>query len=83
MNLGLNWVDLVIISALILFALSALGRSLILELLDLASFLLAFFLSFRYYNIPAKFFDTQFKIPHGLSLVLGFMIAWFLSEITF
>lgn len=78
-----NWVDLVIICVLILFVLEAVGRPLILELLDLASFLTAFFISFRYYNLPAKFFETQFQIPHGLSLVLGFMAAWFLAETSF
>lgn len=83
MNLGLNWVDLVIVLVLIFFSLEALGRSLFLELLDLASFLLSFLLSFSFYNILAKFFETQFKLAHGLSLVLGFMITWFLSEAIF
>ncbi|MDD5415853.1 MAG: CvpA family protein [Candidatus Daviesbacteria bacterium] len=83
MFFGLNWVDLVIIGILLLFALEALGRPLILELLDFASFLLAGILSFSYYNLPAKFFESQFHIPHGLTLVLGFMTVWFLSEIVF
>lgn len=78
-----NWVDLVIIVTLILFALESLGRSFILETLDFVSFLLAFFLSFSYYNLLSKFFEVQFKIPHGLSLVLGFMAVWFLSETIF
>ncbi len=79
----LHWVDLLLIGALIFFALEAMGRSLILELLDLGSFLLAFFLSFRYYNYPAKLIEAQFQIAHGLSLVLGFMVMWFLSEAAF
>ncbi len=79
----MNWVDLVIIGALVLFALEAIGRPLILEILDFASFLSAFFISFRYYNLPAKFFEIQFQIPHGLSLVLGFMVMWFLAEALF
>lgn len=83
MSLGLNWVDLVIIGTLALFAIEAIGRPLILEILDFASFLIAFFVSFSYYNFPAKFFEIQFQIPHGLSLVLGFMTAWFLAETTF
>lgn len=83
MVLGLNWVDLIIIGTLILFALEALGRPLFLELLDLASFLLAGILSFGYYNTLAKFFESQFNIAHGLSLVLGFMAVWFLSEAVF
>ena len=76
----MNWVDLVIIGALLVFVIDALGRPLFLEVLDLISFLLALILSFRYYNLLAKFFETQFQIPHGLSLVLGFMAAWFLAE---
>ncbi|MCL4366105.1 CvpA family protein, partial [Patescibacteria group bacterium] len=83
MDLGLNWVDLVILGMLILFAVESFGRSLIFELVDFISFLLAFVLSFRYYNIPAKFFEVQFHIPHGLTLVLGFMSVWFISEVTF
>lgn len=79
----LNWVDLVIIGALIFFAFEAIGRPLILELLDFVSFLIAFFISFRYYNFPAKFFEGNFQIPHGLSLVLGFMAMWFFTELVF
>lgn len=79
----MNWVDLVILGTLFLFVIEAIGRPLILELLDLISFLLAFFISFRYYNLPAKFFETNFQTPHGLSLVLGFMAAWFLAETVF
>ncbi|MDO8577204.1 MAG: CvpA family protein [Candidatus Daviesbacteria bacterium] len=79
----MNWVDLVIILMLAFFALEAIRRPLILELLDLTSFLLAGLLSFSYFNIPAKFFEAQFKMPHGLTLVLGFMTIWFLSETVF
>lgn len=79
----MNWVDLVIISILILFTAEALGRSLILELLDFASFLCSFFLSFTYYNIFSKLYEQQFQVPHGLSLVLGFISMWFLSETVF
>lgn len=78
-----NWVDWVILITLLFFAVEALGRPFILEVLDFTSFLLALIFSFRFYNLPAKFFETQFQIPHGLSLVLGFMAAWFLTEIVF
>lgn len=79
----MNWVDLIILFALIFFALEGFGRSLILEVLDLISFLLAFFLSFSLYNHPASFFVSQFKVSHGLSLVMGFITVWFLSESVF
>lgn len=83
MDLGLNFVDLVIITALFVFALEAYGRPLIAELVDFLSFLLAFFLSFRYYNLLASVFEDKFDTPHGLSLVLGFMFTWFLVETIF
>lgn len=83
MNPGMNWVDLVIIVALLVFVLDALGRPLILELLDFLSFLLALFVSFRYYNLPARFIENQFQVAHGLSLVLGFFLMWFTTEAIF
>lgn len=79
----MNWVDLAILATLILFALEAYKRQFIIEVLDLASFLVAFVISFNFYNLPAKFFEIQFSIPHGLSLVLGFMSMWFISETVF
>ena len=79
----MNWIDLSIIFALIFFALEGFNRPFILEALDLLSFIIAFVFSFSFYNHPAYFFESQFKIPHGLSLVLGFMAVWFLSESIF
>jgi len=83
MVFGGNFVDLIIIIMLLVFTFEAFGRPLITELIDLLSFLTAFFLSFRFYNYPAKFFEAQFSIPHGFSLVLGFIVAWFLTETIF
>lgn len=79
----MNWVDFVILGTLILFLIEAIGRSLISEILDFLSFLLAFFISFNYYNLLAKFFEGKFSFPHGVSLVAGFMATWFLSETVF
>lgn len=83
MSLQLNWVDYVILGTLILFTFESLGRHLISEVLDFLGFLLAFFISFNYYNFLAKFFENQFSLPHGLSLAAGFMATWFLTETLF
>lgn len=83
MLLGLNWVDLLIIIALIFFAAEGLGRSLVIELLDLISFLISFFLSIRFYNLASIIFEYQFLVPHGLALVLGFFSVWIVSELCF
>lgn len=81
--MSFNWVDLIIILTLILFMVEAFGRPFLAEALDFFSFLFAFFLSFRYYNLLGDLFDNQFNVPHGLAMVLGFMATWFLSEILF
>jgi len=83
MDLGLNWIDLSIILILLYFAYEAIGRPFLLEVLDLISFILALVFSFRFYNFPAKLFENQFDLPRGLSLVIGFMVAWFLTESIF
>lgn len=83
MDLGLNWVDLVIIFLMLFFIIETIGRSFLLELLDLVSFILALILSFRFYNDVSKIFESKFQIPHGLSLVIGFMASWFATEIVF
>lgn len=83
MPLSFNWIDLIIIGTLLFFILESIGRPLILEVLDFLSFLLAFFISFSFYNFLANFFEHQFSIPHGLSLVLGFISTWFLTETIF
>ena len=80
MDFGFNWVDLIIIATFCLFTLESFGKPLLSELSDFISFLLAFFLSFRYYNLIGKLFEVQFDIPHGLALVLGFMSIWFFAE---
>lgn len=78
-----NWVDLIIILILLLFALDALGRSFIFEILDFFSFLTAFFLSFVLYHLPAQFLEKNFGVTHSLSLVLGFFTVWILTELIF
>lgn len=79
----MNWVDLIIVLVLLSFVFDAMSRSLIMETLDFLSFLLAFFISFSYYNYIASFFEAQFRVPHAFSLVLGFMMIWFATEIIF
>ncbi len=76
----MNWADLIIIVGLLFFAYEGIGRSFILETLDFLSFLAAFILSLRFYNLSAKLFEQNFQLPHSLALVLGFIGVWFLAE---
>src|SRR3989344_5612665 len=83
MPASFNWVDGVIIATLLLFTISAFGRIFVFEILDLSSFLLAFFLSLIFYNFPASLLQSEFKLALGLSQVVSFMFIWFLTEIVF
>lgn len=83
MNLGLNWVDLAILGTLLFFSIEAIGRPLIWEFFFLIGFFLSAILSFSYYNIPASYLEKEFAVAHGVSLIMGFMAIWFLTEILF
>lgn len=79
----MNWVDLVIIVLLLFFIYESIGRNLISEILDAASFVIAFFASLRFYNEIAQLFIIHFQVPNSLSKIFGFLIDWFLVEAVF
>lgn len=76
----LNLVDLAIIISLLFFIWEGFGRPLFYEIYDLFSFVLALVLSLRYYNFIANQLELLFSLPHSLANVLGFIAAWYLSE---
>lgn len=82
-NIPVNWVDISIIIALSVFAFAGFGKPLVFELFELASFLLAFFFSLRFYNLAATQLKDAFSLPHSFANVLGFIAVWYLIEIIF
>ncbi|MCL4367199.1 CvpA family protein [Patescibacteria group bacterium] len=79
----MNWVDYLILLIFFLFALDGLGKSLLMEILSLVSFLSAFILSLNFYNYVAQFFEKVFSLPISIAAVLGFILAWYLVEVLF
>jgi uncharacterized protein YkwD len=79
----MNWVDALIILCLVFFAIEGMGRTFLGEVLDLLSFLVAFFLALRFYNYLGIFFESSFQVPHSVANVLGFLIFWFVTESIF
>ncbi|MDP3733134.1 MAG: CvpA family protein [Candidatus Daviesbacteria bacterium] len=79
----MNWVDLAIIILLLFFVYESIGRNLIGEILDSASFVIAFIASLRFYNDFALFFINNFQVPNSLAKIFGFLSVWFLVEIVF
>lgn len=78
-----NIIDLLIIIILLLFTFKGLGNPFFLEIIDLISFLVSFFLSLKFYNLVASQFETLFSLPHSLANVFGFIAVWYLSEAVF
>lgn len=75
-----NWVDLLIVVFLFLFLIEGFGKRFLPELLELLSFLAAFVLSLRFYNLLAQFLQNNFQVAHSLANVLGFIGMWFIVE---
>lgn len=80
---SMNWVDIVIIILLLFFVYESIGRNFLGEVLDSASFIIAFFASLRFYNEFAQFFITAFHVPNSLAKIFGFLGVWFLVETVF
>lgn len=79
----MNWVDLVIILLILFFIYESVGRNFLSEILDSASFIIAFFASLRFYNEFAQFFISNFHTPNSLAKIFGFLSVWFLVETVF
>lgn len=73
-------VDLGILVFLAFSAFEGVGRSFIVELFDLVSFILSFIFSLRFYNLASKQLEVSFSLPKSFANVLGFILVWFLVE---
>lgn len=73
-----NVVDLVFLFLIIIFVLSS--RGCIESLFELFSFLGSIIFSFSTYSFFGKIFIHNFTLPAGIANVVGFFIAWFISE---
>jgi uncharacterized protein YkwD len=78
---GLNWIDFLIITALIFYIIEGISLGFIRAVLDLISFALSFLLGLSFYSFFGKLLTYYFLIPHGFANAIGFFIVAFLSEI--
>ncbi|MEK7558853.1 MAG: CvpA family protein [Patescibacteria group bacterium] len=79
--LAINWVDLVILVALLLYAIEGYSVGFISSLLDLVSFIVSFIIGLKIYAFIGKGIGNIFSISAGFSNALGFLIAASFSEI--
>lgn len=80
-NLGLNWLDFVIIIVLLFYCLEGYSLGFIAALLDLIGFVSSFIIGLKIYSFFSQVIIKFFSIPPGFSNALGFLIAAFFAEI--
>lgn len=80
---GLNWIDILILVTLLFYAIEGYALGFFNALLDLISFVLAFFLGLSFYAFFGKLLITYLSISPGFANAIGFFIAAFLTEIIF
>jgi uncharacterized protein YkwD len=78
-----NWVDLIIILALVWFTLVGYWRGFIRQGLDLVVFVLAILLALGFYHTLAQFFVSSFHIANGFSNAIAFFSIWFIVEVIY
>ena len=81
--LGLNWVDLIIIIIVAIYAIEGGFLGFLAASIDLVSFVLSFILGLSFYGVIAKLFVIYFKMPQGFANALGFLILAVVFEIAF
>lgn len=73
-----NIVDLIFITAIVIFIISS--RGFIESIFELFGFLGSIVISFTTYSFFGSILMHNFDLPRGIAQVVGFFIAWFLSE---
>lgn len=79
--LSLNWIDYLILTALLFYAYEGYSSGFIGALLDLINFIVSFIAGLRFYGFFGAFLVDKFSMPQGFSQAIGFFIATFLTEI--
>ncbi|MBI2420569.1 MAG: CvpA family protein [Candidatus Levybacteria bacterium] len=79
--LGLNWVDLLIILILLIYAVEGYALGFLRATFDFLGFVFSFILALYFYDYLGNFFSSNFSIPRGFSNAIGFFTTAFISEV--
>ncbi|HKC14604.1 MAG TPA: CvpA family protein [Patescibacteria group bacterium] len=77
----MNFIDLVIILALLFYAFEGAASGFIDSFLDFVSFIISFFAGITFYSFFGKFFYSSFAIPQGFANAIGFFVAAFSVQV--
>jgi uncharacterized protein YkwD/uncharacterized membrane protein required for colicin V production len=76
--LAQNWVDLIYVGIIIVFALSS--RGLLATIFEMLSFLFSLLFAYQFYDAFGKVINNVFSLPKGIADALGFFASWMLFE---
>jgi len=82
-GLGLNWVDILVLLAVILYSIQGFSLGFLSALIDFVSFALSFLLGISFYGFVAGLLVKFFSIPQGFANAIGFFVVAVLFEIIF
>ena len=73
--LNLNFVDILIIVVIIIYAIEGYAVGLVRGLADFTNFVISFFFALSFYSVFSVFLVDRFNMPQGFSNAIGFFIA--------
>ena len=79
----MNWVDLLILIVVAIFALEGLRRGLVVQLIDIIGFLVSLVASLTFYPQAAALLVKFFNLPKIAASPVGFLFIWLIIETLF
>lgn len=75
-----NWIDLVIIVFVLCFIISSLDKGFLINLIDLAGFIVSFITALKFYSFFAHLLVNNFGLTKGIANAISFILLAFVVE---
>jgi len=79
----MNWVDLILLIVILLFAAEGIKRGFFSQLVDILGFLISFLISLTFYPLPAQLLSRYFNFPPIAANPVSFLVLWLAAEAIF
>ena len=79
----MNWVDLIIILVILVFAVEGLKRGFLVQVFDIVGFFTSLIAALLFYSQAANLLLKLFKIPKIAASPIGFLTVWIIVELLF
>lgn len=76
----MNWVDLVILTVIVVFALEGIGRGFFVQLAEIIGFLVSLIVALTFYPWAAQLAVKYFSLPKIAASPLGFLSIWLIAQ---